>query len=188
MGERWAPGQPVTDASMITDIACALAFGQQDDCFVRIGALLVKRGCETVGEWRDWTTNEFFTMIKANSDVGMKKNRRAYLKGFESATGCDLGTRADTSEDILVAKPEKKATGGDMMGLSHKVSSNTFNVSKWQPDAIVYSGVPKARDIKYMSDEHERLYLDKLWLALQARSCPPGKNTLRVQHAHTQHG
>jgi hypothetical protein len=57
-----------------------------------------------------------------------------------------------------------------MMGLSRKVTSDSFNASKWRPDALVYEGVPNKDDVDYMDYIYEKLYMDKLWLAMQARA------------------
>ena len=81
-----------------------------------------------------------------------------------------------------------------MMGLSRKVTSDSFNASKWRPDALVYEGVPNKADVDYMSPEDEKLYMDKLWLAMQARArsshmpariCPHAYASRRARTAHT---
>ena len=185
--QEWRPGLAVTDASKLCDIACALSFGQSDNAFSDIAALLHKRGCITVGDWHEWSKAEFFTMIKSNADLKLKKNRHAYLKGFESATGHALGGGVDGSSNGLI-KAEKQTSGGDMMALSRKVVSKDFNASKWHPDARVYEGVPRAADVEHMDDEAEKLYLDKLWLALQAHAFARSSPCLQSHtppHTHT---
>jgi hypothetical protein len=126
-----------------------------------------------VGDWRDWTKGEFFTLMKS-SCILLRKSRQAYLKGFESATGVTLRTGIEVAEGNGLMKQEKKSSGGDMMAQSRKVLSDTFNATKWSPDPHVYEGVPKKTDVLYMDPEDEKLYVDKLWLALQvlARSLP----------------
>jgi hypothetical protein len=36
MASQWRPGQAVTDSVKLSDIACALSFGQGDDMFAKI--------------------------------------------------------------------------------------------------------------------------------------------------------
>ena len=162
----WRPGDPITDDVPIADIAKFLAFGQNDPAFDRIASLLGKRGCTSVAQWRDWTKSEFYTMLKI-ADDSLKKKRNAYLRGFEVAIGHELSV---TSDEKLAIKAEgdKASCGGDMMQLSRKLSaSQGFNPVKWQPDALVFDGVPKKGDADFIDDEKEKLYLDKLWLAAQ---------------------
>ena len=169
MAEAWRPGVTVTDEVKIVDIACALSFGQQDPAFDRIAEVLSKRGCKSVADWGSWTKEEFFTLIKTNvKELGLTKNRHAYLKGFESCTGRQLGV--DDGDGFDPLKKEKKPSGGDMMGLSRKVAaSDEFRANKWRPDSQVYHGVPTKGAVDYLGPEEEKLYMDKLWLALQAR-------------------
>ena len=119
MASQWRPGQAVTDSVKLSDIACALSFGQGDDMFAKIELQLRKRGCATVGDWRDWTKGEFFTLMKS-SCILLRKSRQAYLKGFESATGVTLRTGIEVAEGNGLMKQEKKSSGGDMMAQSRK--------------------------------------------------------------------
>jgi hypothetical protein len=147
----------------------ATAFGQHDDTYITIAELLAARGCATVLDWRSWTKGEFFTMIKAKKELVMKKHRVSYLAGFESATGHTLGV--EDAGDIAV-KTEGQKVGGDMMEASRKVIDKSFNGSKWQPDPLVYEGVPKLAEMDFIDDKDEKLYLDRLWLCAQVGLCP----------------
>ena len=176
---EWRPGQAVVDATKISDLAAALAFGQSDDTYITLAEMLSQRGCDTVGKWRTWTKGEFFTLIKSKSDLKMKKHRNAYLTGFESATRQPLRIEAAAAGDGNgLIKSEKKRSGGDMLQLSRKVVSSTFNGSKWEPDALVYEGLPKKGEVEFLGPEDEKLYMDKLWLCAQVLARLP------TQHGH----
>jgi hypothetical protein len=166
----WWPGMPIREDTSIGDLARPMAFGQQDDVYITIAVILADRGCATVADWRTWTKGEFLTMIKAKKDLVLKKHRSSYLAGFESAIGHALGV--GSAEDNLLAKTEKKGSGGDMSGMSRKTVSDSFNGSKWQPDPLVYEGVPKMTEMDFIDDDTEKLYLDLLWLCVQVGLCP----------------
>ena len=158
-------------------MAAALAFGQQDETWNAIATLLEKRNCKTVGDWRAWTKGEFLTLLNSGA-CELKRHRNAYLVGFEQATGHNLSTFAGLEPDPFAMK-EKKATGGDLLCRSRKVAASAeFVASKWQPDALVFDGVPRASEKEYFDKQEEELYLDKLWLSLQVST---------IQHSNRSH-
>ena len=175
--EPWRPGQPVQEHTKLVDLAAVVAFGQQDETFNQIALLLKARNCISVSNWQDWQKSEFLSLVRAHCPT-MKRHRNAYLAGFESMTGHKLCVESGINAEGPFVKV-KKQTGGDMMGMSNKqATSEGFNASKWLPDALVYSDVPKKEDAEYISEEQEKLYLDKLWLAanvlaIECRRMPP---------------
>lgn len=161
----WAPGQPVEGTSSIKDICTAFAFGLGDDSFTTIGEKLIKCNYITVDQLADGcTTSEFCAMARACVPA-IKKKARFYQDTIESAMKrkLELGHGIKTEGDENV----KKQCGGDYSSRSWKVEcTKDFKVSKYAPDARVYTDV--LHEGEYISDESEKLYLDKLWLYLHA--------------------
>ena len=117
----------------------------------------------------------------------MKKNRSAYLTGFENATGHRLDVENYVGVEPAL-QPSAQKRGGDMQGRSRKIESQSFVASQWRPDALVYEGVPKANAVEYMDQPTEQLYMDRLWLCLQAREhdnstplCPARATFTRIR-------
>ena len=118
----------------------------------------------------------------------MKKNRSAYLTGFENATGHRLDVENYVGVEPALQPSSAQKRGGDMQGRSRKIESQSFVASQWRPDALVYEGVPKANAVEYMDQPTEQLYMDRLWLCLQAREhdnstplCPARATFTRIR-------
>ena len=168
-GAVWTPGMPIEGKTQLRGPAAALAFVQGDTAYVDITELLIKRGCSTIDDWCEWDVDLFNSVVRAGK-LTLSKDISAYRKGMERAFQHDL-VPTDTADRVLnLLADAKKPTGGDVTLKTAKVKcSDTFVASQWVPDASVYEGVPKAKDVKFLEDEEEKLYMDKLWLNLQAR-------------------
>ena len=97
----------------------------------------------------------------------MKKNRSAYLTGFENATGHRLDVENYVGVEPAL-QPSAQKRGGDMQGRSRKIESQSFVASQWRPDALVYEGVPKANAVEYMDQPSHGATLHGQVVALPA--------------------
>ena len=160
----WAPGQALQGKSCIQDVLNVLAFGR-DPAFGEIATKLQQRRCTTVDDFAAWTCGEFCALAKTSE---LKKQARAYQAAIETALAMGGLPIKLGFGMVFKSEQERKPSGGDYASRCTKVApSQAFNVSKYVPDALVFSDVTDAAG-DFIDDESEKLLLDKYWLSFQA--------------------
>ena len=162
--EPWRPGMALTDSTRLVDICAAVAFGQSKEGYNQVGQALASRNCLTIRDWREYTVCELYSLMKTLDDL--KSKRHYFLAGLQAVTQIKL-----KSDDVKAEGMGK--SGGDTTSGCRKVEPGPdFNPAAYVPDGLVYEGVPRAEIMPCMEDGHDKLYLDKLWLELQAAKEP----------------
>ena len=186
----WHPGVLLEGTSSVQDVLKTISFVRGSPGYANIGAKLEARNCTTVDNLAEYSSVEFCALAKG---CEIKRKARVYQAAIEAAIQRRLPAENAIKSELGSTKV-KTETGGDMMQRSCKVApTDGFNPTKYTPDALVYSDVLGEAG-EYIGDEAEKLYLDKLWLFVQADPEPsigdylqPGMKQ-RLAKLHTQMG
>ena len=168
--QAWGPLQAVERDSSLIDILNCCGVAGDGAAYKFIGQTLKERNCETVGtlfEDGGWTKAQWGALFRGAKPLS--KSRHAYLAALEKVCGRKL--MVDSCIKSESGEKEQGQIGGDTsLNCRKEPVSADFNCSTWVPDGFVYAQVNTTN--KYLSDEDEKLYLDLLWLAVQADEEP----------------